>query len=247
MILYVLSLLTLWLLHRVYTNIILKMQWRRRKVHPPMKCPICKTALTVTCKKRYESSEEHVSNPNGTPYLKEVFQCPNEKCIAHTSGLEWIKFGEYCGSSVGGARIYPFINGNSAPFNSLERRLGTESCFSYSNKKHLAAKTWTILKAKKWHVNFRWIVRANENGTILDLSPTIEVTVASKGTWTHRTSGIHMYFYCLKDFRRHLKNFHYMYRSDVLRRGMSIPFVKCDAVYIPTVFGTGTACTVTKC
>jgi hypothetical protein len=61
-----------------------------------MQCPCCCTELVVTHRGRYEDLGEHVSNPNGTPSLKDGYQCPNEWCVCHSNNMNctWIEDGE---------------------------------------------------------------------------------------------------------------------------------------------------------
>lgn len=59
-----------------------------------MRCPCCEKELTVTHRDRYQDTSEHVSNPNGTPSLKDGYQCLNQYCIANNLGATWISDGE---------------------------------------------------------------------------------------------------------------------------------------------------------
>lgn len=57
-------------------------------------CPCCEKELVITHQGRYESLDEHVSNPNGTPSLKDAYQCTNEYCIANNLNVSWTENGE---------------------------------------------------------------------------------------------------------------------------------------------------------
>lgn len=58
-------------------------------------CPVCKSPLTVTHTGRYEDLTEHVSNPNGTPSMKDGYQCTNvDWCEASHLNFTWIKDGD---------------------------------------------------------------------------------------------------------------------------------------------------------
>ena len=59
-----------------------------------MRCPCCEKLLVVTHQERYESTEEHVSNPNGFVSLKDGYQCLNEFCAANNLRAVWISDGE---------------------------------------------------------------------------------------------------------------------------------------------------------
>jgi uncharacterized protein YbaR (Trm112 family) len=57
-------------------------------------CPYCKGELKVTHQERYQDLPEHVSDPNGTPSLKDGYECLNEDCLAHGTHT-WIADGDY--------------------------------------------------------------------------------------------------------------------------------------------------------
>mgnify|MGYP005621057575 CR=1 FL=1 len=54
-----------------------------------MLCPVCKTELFVVEHLRLQNLSEHVSNPEGLPSLKGVYQCPKDDCIASEDSLRW--------------------------------------------------------------------------------------------------------------------------------------------------------------
>lgn len=64
-----------------------------------MRCPICLNELSVTHRDRYESLSEHVSDPNGTPSMKDGYQCTTRECIAHTWCVTWTDDGDFYMSS----------------------------------------------------------------------------------------------------------------------------------------------------
>jgi hypothetical protein len=57
-------------------------------------CPCCETELKVTHRDRYQDLNEHVSNPNGEPSMKDGYQCTNEDCIANQCNVSWIEDGD---------------------------------------------------------------------------------------------------------------------------------------------------------
>ena len=58
-------------------------------------CPVCKSKLEVTHRDRYEDLSEHVSNPNGTPSMKDGYQCTNvDWCGAALLNFVWIQDGD---------------------------------------------------------------------------------------------------------------------------------------------------------
>ena len=62
-------------------------------MNKPLLCPCCETEIVVTHSGPYEDLGEHVSNPNGTPSMKQGYQCPNEWCVANNLGAVWINDG----------------------------------------------------------------------------------------------------------------------------------------------------------
>ena len=59
-------------------------------------CPVCKCQLHVTHSARYESREEHISNPNGPFSMKDGYQCTNVSwCEASYLNYTWIHDGDY--------------------------------------------------------------------------------------------------------------------------------------------------------
>lgn len=58
-------------------------------------CPVCKCELVVTHRERYEDMSEHASNPNGTPSMKDGYQCTNFSwCEAAHLDFAWISDGD---------------------------------------------------------------------------------------------------------------------------------------------------------
>lgn len=58
-------------------------------------CPVCKSKLEITHRGRYEDLSEHVSNPNGTPSMKDGYQCLNvDWCDASHLNFTWILDGD---------------------------------------------------------------------------------------------------------------------------------------------------------
>jgi hypothetical protein len=58
-------------------------------------CPVCKSKLGVTHRGRYEDLSEHVSDPNGTPSMKDGYQCLNvDWCEASHLNFTWIQDGD---------------------------------------------------------------------------------------------------------------------------------------------------------
>lgn len=63
-------------------------------------CPCCLAPLVVTHQGRYEDINDHVSNPNGTPSMKDGYQCLNaDWCFASVYKCTWLEDGDFfCGT-----------------------------------------------------------------------------------------------------------------------------------------------------
>ena len=63
-------------------------------------CPCCLAPLVVTHQGRYEDIGDHVSNPNGTPSMKDGYQCLNaDWCFASMYKCTWLDDGDFfCGT-----------------------------------------------------------------------------------------------------------------------------------------------------
>jgi hypothetical protein len=76
-----------------------------------LQCPICSSTLEITHQERYEDLSDHVCNPNGTPSLKDGYQCPNENCLAHQLHASWISDG---GMYIDSSKLAPGITWTEA-------------------------------------------------------------------------------------------------------------------------------------
>jgi hypothetical protein len=54
-----------------------------------MYCPICQTGLRQGEDECFKTLDDHVSNPNGEPPLRQTWKCPNPKCDANLKGCFW--------------------------------------------------------------------------------------------------------------------------------------------------------------
>jgi hypothetical protein len=71
------------------------MIFKKKEEDEKIYCPICTSPLRVTHQGRYEDLSEHVSNPNGTPSLKDGYQCTNvDWCEASKLNITWIEDGD---------------------------------------------------------------------------------------------------------------------------------------------------------
>jgi hypothetical protein len=62
--------------------------------NPILKCPVCDSKLEITHKDHYQDIQDHVSQPNKLPSLKDGYQCLTLSCIAHQCDVRWIADGE---------------------------------------------------------------------------------------------------------------------------------------------------------
>jgi hypothetical protein len=59
-------------------------------------CPSCLSELYVTHRDRVQDLSEHVSDPNGKPSMKDIYECTNfERCLESIYGSFWIEDGDY--------------------------------------------------------------------------------------------------------------------------------------------------------
>ena len=94
-----------------------------------MRCSICKTELVRGEDKKYETLEDHVSDPNKVDYpFRPTFVCPNLDCSVHKNSF-WDPTGAFFTSldldSYYVLRDGPnaFVGGESAALDSLMGRL----------------------------------------------------------------------------------------------------------------------------
>ena len=60
-----------------------------------MKCPNCETELLISQDTRcYETSEEHISDPNGTSPERKYLYCPEVSCCLKDGAAFWDFDGE---------------------------------------------------------------------------------------------------------------------------------------------------------
>jgi uncharacterized protein YbaR (Trm112 family) len=153
-----------------------------------MLCPICKTTLVLKDQGYYETLGEHVSNPNGYPSLKDGWGCPNEACPANKDNLSWLSDGEGPYHEKIGIE-YPYINNNSGPFGSYQRKSNV-AFPDYFKKKRLWVNLWAF------KLVFEWKLTGDEEGNIVTRRIHCDLITRKN---TMYTSGIHMFFYCMNN------------------------------------------------
>lgn len=137
-----------------------------------MKCPNCKTELEVTGQERLETLSEHVSNPNGTPSLKNLWQCVNTDCKCFRA-FGWNDDGEfYSGDYYSRVREVFRRDESMSAIGSFSRKLDVEvSKMGLPKRKYLhpAWMLWFFQPFIEWHGI------ADEDGNILKRWFTIEI------------------------------------------------------------------------
>ena len=161
-----------------------------------MKCPVCLTELKVTGKARLETTAEHVCDPNGTPSMKDKYECLNKGCMA---------FGKCCWDEWGGWYVSDFKwshefekacpDRNTGPFGSPERKINKEV--------HLKPKRDIPFRNRFFYVQYDPHVTANMNGEIIREKWHFNIVIKN----THYISGLHMLMYMLKSFYGAKKRF----------------------------------------
>jgi hypothetical protein len=145
-------------------------------------CPICKTELTITGQAHLETLSDHIFET--IPTLKDVYQCPNNKCEANMRHFVWNELGEFYGNVT---FMGIFIDNNSAPFGSLQRQLNIE-IYKHDENRYFTYKGTGI--------KIEWKYKADTNGKILKKKPTIVILIKN----THYIPGIRMLWFTISQF-----------------------------------------------
>lgn len=167
-----------------------------------MLCPACRTRLIVTGQARLETLSEHVCDPNGTPSMKDKYECPNVTCA--TQGQDcWDEWGgHYCEDF---RKKTKFIEDNAGPFGSIERKINVEVYKKDEN--------FDLLKLGRFRFHLKYNYEANEDGQVLSRKRKVEMWVKDKdgiGEVLY-ISGLRMFFHRIGEFHRALK------RSDAMK------------------------------
>ena len=108
-----------------YNNVEIAFSVHNRDKNKNWYCPLCKSKVIITGKKRYETMFEHISNPNKVEYpLRDIYQCSNSKCFSIKEKIFW----DYEGNRYNGNLYFDkeCINNNDAPFGSFQRKQNVE-------------------------------------------------------------------------------------------------------------------------
>jgi len=154
-----------------------------------MLCPICKTTLVPGSQKKYETLADHVCNPNGSPSLRDTFNCPNESCEACKDGIFWADDGEGCYGDL--RKKYPWIDNNDQPFDSPHRAIHFQ--YSYHDEDR------SFIVHRK--VNYE----SNDHGDKVGKKVRYTLSIRKDGGYVHYISGIHMFLYGMRCFYHNRK------------------------------------------
>ena len=143
-----------------------------------MNCPVCKTKLETHRQERLQSLVEHVFDPNGTPTMKHVYECPNKKCDTH-GVVFWNDLGELFTDEHKMANEIKYIDNNDAPFGTPNRAINIEVCKKDENK--------TILNLGFIRLEKIWQYNADWDGNILKRAWMLELWIRSHRSYRYVT------------------------------------------------------------
>lgn len=126
------------------------------------KCPCCKSPIVEGKSEKYQTLDEHVSNPNSPSPSRPTLVCSNSECISQKSDIFW----DFHGDRYGGYDLKDsdFINQNDAPFGSLSRRLNVEIYKKGLKSKKYLSPAWCL-----WYYQpiLEHEYKADEQGKVL--------------------------------------------------------------------------------
>lgn len=169
-----------------------------------MRCPICKSELIVTGQERLETLLEHVSNPNGTPCLKNKFECSNESCSSKNV-VFWNEGGElYIHKNENAYEKYnvlEFIDKNNGSFGTISRKINIEIGKNDEN--------FYFNKNGKYRIFVKYKYMSNENGDILNRKRKYELHIYNKknNEYIQYVSGISLFIFIMKEFHYSIKSY----------------------------------------
>lgn len=134
-----------------------------------MYCPCCKSEIIKGKAERYQTLDEHVSNPNSPSPLRLTNVCSNEFCETRKHDIFWDDMGDmYGGYDLPDSA---FINENNSPFGSLGRKLNVEiQKVGLKKTKYLSPK-WCF----GWYRPYlEWNYKSNYNGDVLKTRITVK-------------------------------------------------------------------------
>jgi len=179
-------------------------------------CPICKSELKPSSIKRVETLSEHVTNPNGIPSEKQLYNCPNDKCKSHLYGIEWLDCGEMISKTFFHDKDMGFVNDNYAPFNTITRRLNVEIYKTNVRDKQMLHPILCLFLLRPYIQHY---YKADDDGNVLKHWTRVNFLRREGRRWRtntnikfkdtyyiHYISMLHTFKFLIKQSNRHLKN-----------------------------------------
>lgn len=133
------------------------------------KCPACKSKLVVSKDtKLYETTSEHVCDPNAEPPARHYLICENVKCKLSSINCFW----DWYGDAYGMYNLKDFcIDGLSSPFGSSARKGEIESYKRGLTKKTMLP-SWLTLNVVQLYFEYHY--KADTDGNVLKKWRTLE-------------------------------------------------------------------------
>lgn len=135
-----------------------------------MNCPVCKEELFITGKARMETLSEHVENVEVIS-KKDKYECLNDGCQTYNK-VFWNFIGEtyvYRNFGFGVLNEIDFIDGNSAPFGSFQRKMNVE--IGKHDEDFYLFKNFS---SDRLSLQVKYNYESNENGDILKRKPYLQ-------------------------------------------------------------------------
>jgi len=168
-------------------------EYENKRMEDKMFCPVCKGQIEVIGKKRLETLTEHVSDPNGTPYMKNVWKCSNKYCVTHRVGICWSNDGElYQIGNYFDTKGIKFIDNNNAPFGSFSRQMNIETSKKDEN-------FYIFKNLFGWKLKLKWKYKSNKNGDILSKKPSFVWITPDNTVYI---GNIRMFNFILREYKR---------------------------------------------
>ena len=180
--------------------------------HNNLLCPCCDSKLIVTHQDRYQDLAEHVSNPNRPASMKDGYQCPNDKCIAHKCNVAWIEDGEYYTGNRPEGISYTELN------KALEEKHGNGFAVNSWNWHYQLGKDAIKARTREYRfLNYRVVVSPKEKGHKYTLPHQYQPKRfgwkfewwkkgSEEGCWTHLTPIHRMVSYYIRSFNSAYKS-----------------------------------------
>lgn len=128
-----------------------------------MKCPKCKSELIKGVDREFETLSDHVCDPNRQSYpLRPTWECKNPECQSQEYGVFWDEQGECYSRKYIGDGFW--IDNNSGPFGSLNRRLNVECSYKGVKRNIYLSPAWCLWIYRPL-IDFNY--EANEDGEVI--------------------------------------------------------------------------------